>query len=171
MARRKSGNGHPVERMAAVAGAIAQTGVRTGEMGVAAAQTIGYRTAMMAAALNNPSDLANPEFIRMGAEKVEAAMEAAGAVTKGLYELNKAWVVLMTGQTEAAMAAFGQLGNCRSPGDLLAIQSRSVGVAVDAGIHASLNFLEAASALANAGMNPAYRKVRANARRLGRQQG
>lgn len=169
--RSRAGNGHPVERLAAVAGEMAKTGVKGGEMGVAAAQTIGYRTAMMAAAMGNPVDLANPEFVRMGSEKVEAAVEAVHAVAKGMEELYHAWVALSTGQSQAALAMLGGLGTVRTPADLLMLQSRSVTEAMDAGIHASLRFVEAASALTTAGLNPAYRKVRANAKRLARQHG
>ena len=68
MASQNAGNGHPTDRLLAVAGQLTKTGLRSSEMGVAAAQTIGYRTAMMTAALANPIDFANPEFIRMGAE-------------------------------------------------------------------------------------------------------
>lgn len=169
--RSKAGNGHPVERLAAVAGEMAKTGVKGGEMGVAAAQTIGYRTAMMAAALGNPVDLANPEFVRMGSEKVEAGVEAVHAVAKGLEDLYQAWIALCTGQSQAALAVLGGLGSVRTPADLLTLQSRTVTEAIDASIHASLRFVEAASALTTAGLTPAYRTVRANARRLAREHG
>lgn len=167
----KAGNGHPAERLYAVADNFAKTGMRSGEMGVAAAQTIGYRTAMMAAAMGNPVDFANPEFIRMGSEKVEASVEAFHAVATGLGEFTSAWMAMVSKQTQAATLVFGGLSACRSPADLATIQQRAFAEAVDAGIHASLRFVEAAAALTAAGMNPAYRKVRANAKRLAREQG
>ena len=77
---------------------------------------------------------------------------------------------MMAKQTQAATLMFGGLGACRSPADLVDIQRRAFAEAVDAGIHASLRFVEAAAALTAAGMKPAYRKVRANARRLAAEQ-
>ncbi len=170
MAVYKARNGHPAERLCAVAGHFAKTGLRSGEMGVAAAQTIGYRTAMMAAAMGNPVDFANPEFVRMGSEKVEASVEAFQAVATGLGEFANAWVSMVLKQTQAASQVFGGLSACRSPADFAEVQQRAFTEAVDAGVHASLRFVEAAAALTAAGINPAYRKVRANARRLAREQ-
>ncbi|QCO02724.1 phasin family protein [Azospirillum argentinense] len=171
MARRKTGNGEPTQRFLTVAGDLTRTGVKTGEMGVAAAQTIGYRTAMMAAAMNNPIDLANPEFVRMGSEKVEAMVEATHAVAKGIGEMQQAWMTLMQGQLQAAMVMVTGLGQCRNPADLMELQRRTVTETVEAGIHAALYMVESATALTQAGMTPAYRTVRANARRLAKQHG
>lgn len=169
MAGRKAGNGAPAERLFALAGDLTRTGVKTGEMGVAAAQTIGYRTAMMAAATANPIDFANPEFVRMGAEKVEALLEAGHAVAKGIGEMQLAWMTLMQGQARAAMTLAGGLGQIRGPMDVAALQQRAVTETVEAGINATLYLVESAAALTRAGMTPAYRKVRANARRLARE--
>lgn len=170
MAVYKARNGHPAERLCAVANQFAKTGMRSGEMGVAAAQTIGYRTAMMAAAMGNPVDFANPEFVRMGSEKVEASVEAFHAVATGIGEFTNAWMAMVAKQTQAASLVFGGLSACRSPADLANIQQKVFAEAMDAGIHASLRFVEAAAALTSAGINPAYRTVRANARRLAREQ-
>ena len=153
-----------------MAGQLTKTGLRSGEMGVAAAQTIGYRTAMMSAALTNPIDFANPEFIRMGSEKVEAAVEAFHAVATGIGELGQAWVTMITKQTQAAAATIGGLATCKNPMEIVDVQQRLLADAIDAGIHANLRLMEATAALAAASMNPAYRKVRANARRLAREQ-
>jgi hypothetical protein len=54
--------------------------------------------------------------------------------------------------------------------EIIDVQQRVLADAVDAGVHANLRLIEATAALAAAGMNPAYRKVRANARRLAREQ-
>lgn len=170
MAGHKTGNGHPAERLYAVAGQFAKTGMRSSEMGVAAAQTIGYRTAMMAAAMGNPVDLANPEFVLMGSEKVEASVEAFHAVATGIGEFSTAWMSMLAKQAEAATVMFGGFSACRSPSDLADIQCRVLAELIDAGIHAGLRLVEASAALTAAGMRPAYRKVRANARRLASEQ-
>ncbi|MCW2235453.1 phasin family protein [Azospirillum canadense] len=168
MARRKAGNGEPTERLLAVAGDLTRTSVKTGEMGVAAAQTIGYRTAMMAAALGNPIDFANPEFVRMGSEKVEAMVEATHAVATGVGEAHQAWFALVQGQLQTAMHLVTGLGQCRSPADFVELQRRALTESFEAGLHAAIYMVESAAALTHAGMTPAYRTVRANARRLAR---
>lgn len=170
MSSQNAGNGHPTDRLMAVAGQLTKTGLRSSEMGVAAAQTIGYRTAMMTAALANPIDFANPEFIRMGSEKVEAAVEAFHAVATGIGEFGQAWITMITKQTQAAAATIGGLATCKNPVEIVDVQQRLLADAVDAGIHANLRMIEATAALAAASMNPAYHKVRANARRLAREQ-
>lgn len=171
MARRKAGNGEPTQRLLAVADDLTRTGVKTGEMGVAAAQTIGYRTAMMAAAMGNPIDFANPEFVRMGSEKVEAMVEATHAVAMGIGEFQHSWMALMQSQLQTAMYIVGGLGECRSPADFMELQRRTLTESVEAGIHAAIHLAESAAALTQAGMTPAYRTVRANARRLARLHG
>ncbi len=170
MASSNAGNGHPTDRLLAVAGQFTKTGMRSSEMGVAAAQTIGYRTAMMAAAMSNPIDFANPEFIRMGSEKVEAAVEAFHAVATGIGEFGQAWFTMVTKQAQAAAVTIGGLATCKNPVEIVDVQQRLLADAMDAGIHANLRLIEATAALTAAGLNPAYRKVRANARRLAREQ-
>ncbi len=166
MAGHKTGRSHPAERLCAVAGQFAKAGMRSGEMSVAAAQTIGYRTAMMAAAMGNPIDFANPEFVRMGSEKVEASVEAFHAVATGISEFSVAWMNMLAKQAEAATLIFGGVSRCRSPADLADLQHRAFAGLVDAGIHAGLRLVEVSATLTAAGMKPAYHKVRANARRL-----
>lgn len=168
MAARKAGNGLTTDRMLALAGDMTRTGVRSGEMGMAAAQTIGYRTAMMAAALGNPIDLANPEFVRMGSEKVEAAVESVHALAKGVGEFVQAWTTLMGGQFHATMTTLTGLGQCRTPSDFFVLQHRSVQESVEASLHAGFYLMESVSNLTSAGLAPVHRTVRANARRLGR---
>ena len=126
---------------------------------------------MMAAAMGNPADLANPEFLRMGSEKVEAAVAATQAVAKGIGEFQHAWMALLQGQAQATMTVLTGLGQCRSPSDLIELQRRTLTETVEAGIHAGLYLVESAAALAGAGLAPAYRTVRANAHRLARRRG
>jgi hypothetical protein len=170
MADNMRGDGHPAERLSAVADTFAKTGMRSGEMGIAAAQTIGYRTAMMAAAMGTPTGFANPEFLRMGSEKIEASVEAFQAVAHGLGEFGAAWMTMLTKQTQAAALVFNGLTRCQSPTDLAEIQRKAFAQVVDASVNASLRFAEAAASITAASVKPAYRKVRANARRLAAEQ-
>lgn len=157
-------NAEPATRLLAVAGTLASNSVRQGEMGLAAAQTIGYRTAMLAAAFGNPAKLANPEFIRMGAEKVEAAAEAAQEMAEGFAELQHAFMAMFTGQARMAVTLLGGLGTARSPGEVVGLFEESINAGLNAGIH----FAESAASFTAAGLGPIHRKTRSNARRLAR---
>src|SRR5688500_3570254 len=66
---------------------LVETAGRTGDMAVASARTIGYRTARMVQALGDPVNLVDPEFARMGHEKVEAAMKSGQAVAGGVHDV------------------------------------------------------------------------------------
>lgn len=165
MAAYKAANGLsagelPATRLLGMAGALAQTGVKSGEMAAAAAQTIGYRTAMMAAAMGDPRKLANPEFVRMGAEKVEAAAEAVQEIAEGVVELQHAWMAFWSGQARLAAGFMGGPSPCSA----MELFQESM----DAGINAGLRFAESAADLAGAGLGPIHRKTRANAKRLAR---
>lgn len=167
MAGHTGDNGNHAARVFGMADTLARTGVRSGEMGVAAAETIGYRSAMLADALADPRKLANPEFTRMGSEKVIAAAQAAQEMVESLVDLQQSWVALWTGQARAAALLFGGLGTVRSPAEVVGLFQESF----DAGMSATLGLAESAAMLAGAGLGPIHRKTRANARRLRRRNG
>ncbi|WP_207455706.1 phasin family protein [Azospirillum sp. SYSU D00513] len=172
MTRRRGGKRVTPARMLALAGELARTGVQGGEVGIAAARTITHRTAMMAAAAGDPVAMANPEFVRMGTEKLEAAVEAGQAMAKGMAELGQAWTALAAGPLLPGSPAFGRVP---TPADWLAWQSRAAGAMASGmmmgGMAAGLRLAEAWSAVASAGLAPVHRTVSANARRLGRERG
>jgi hypothetical protein len=130
---------------------------------LAAATTIGHRTAMLAAAASDPAALGHPEFKRMGQEKIDAGLEV-GAILGGrlaLLPLHVAswWWSAATrgGEAVAAMAL------SRSPAELALAQQRYV-----SGLAASTRRLvEAAVGDLAAGLAPVHRVAAANARRLG----
>lgn len=165
-----SANGFGATPVAAMMDGLMRTATLQGELGVAAARTIGYRTAMMAGALHDPRALTDPEFVRMGAEKVEAAAESATALAVGIADLQEAWIALMTGPVQAAALALGGIGVCRTPMDLMDLQRRWVQDSVTAGMAAGMRFAESAAALGGAALAPMHRKASANARRLERRQ-
>jgi len=168
MASRRKTPAGVAARMTAMMDEMTRTAQKHGELGVAAARTIGFRTAMMADTLQDPASLADPEFVRMGAEKVEAAAEAATAMAVGMAELQHAWMALLSGPAQAATLAMTSMGTCRSPMDLLSIQQRWWEESLHAGMNASLHFAESAASLASAGLPAFHRRASANARRLAR---
>ncbi|MGQ9366258.1 phasin family protein [Azospirillum sp. ST 5-10] len=166
-----SGNGgrdRAAARLAAMMDDLMRTATLQGELGVAAARTIGYRTAMLAGAMQDPQALVDPEFVRMGAEKVEAAAESATALAAGIADLQDAWMALLTGPAQAAALAVGGVGACRTPFDLLDVQRRWMEESIASGMAAGLRFAEAAAALGGAALAPMHRRASANARRLER---
>lgn len=170
MAARR-GSESTVARLAAVVDDLTRTAGKHGEMGVAAARTIGYRTAMLAGTLTDPVSITDPEFVRMGAEKVEAVAEATTEMAIGLAELQHAWMALFTGPMQATTLALTSFGAVRSPLDLITIQQRWWEESVNAGMNASMHFVESAVALTSAGLPAFHRRARANARRLARVHG
>lgn len=168
MAARRAGTTDPTARLAAVVGELAKTAEQQGELGVAAARTIGFRTAMLAGTLTDPLSATDPEFLRMGAEKVEAAAEAATALAVGVAGLQHAWLSLFTGPVRATTHAMASLGACRSPIDLLGVQQRWWEESVSAGISAGMHIVEQTASLAGAGLPAFHRRASANARRLAR---
>lgn len=157
--------------IASVYNRLIRTAVQQSDLGLVSARTIGYRTAMMAEALADPVELTNPEFLRMGTEKMEAAAESAGAMAHGLADLQKAWMGLFLAPAQAMTTALCGFGACRSPADLLTAQRRLVEGSIMAGVNAGLHFAESAAVLAGAGLRPIHRKASANARRLARVNG
>jgi hypothetical protein len=130
---------------------------------IAAATTIGYRTAMLAA-VRDAAELHDPEFVRMGTEKVEAAA-AAGAEMVLAGPLLPFWILewgWSAGQhTQAALV---EAMFCRSPGELAVLQQRWAGQMASA----NEKFAETLLGVAAAGLRPIPPAPAANARRLGR---
>lgn len=164
--RRGSGPKGTTERLNAVVDELSRTAGKHGELGVAAVRTIGFRTAMLAETLNDPMSITDPEFVRMGAEKMEAVAEATTAMAVGMAELQHAWMALFTGPVQATTLAMTSIGACRSPMDLVSIQQRWWEESVNAGMNASMHFMESAASLAGAGLPAFHRRASANARRL-----
>lgn len=137
-------------------------------LAVAAAQTIGYRTAMMARAIGNGEALDHPEFSLMGREKVEAALESGQALLAGSGAFQDAWTIWLTGQTRAAVWAMQEFLRCRTLADMAGVQQRYVLSSMGSTIAASIRLTQSATRLASAGMAPVHRTASANARRLAR---
>jgi hypothetical protein len=159
--------GSAAGRIQGMARELTDTAEKAGQLGMAAASTITHRAVMMAQAMSDPvAAMSNPEFTRMGVEKVEAAVEATRALTEGFQDLGLAWWELMAGQMQLASEAATGLQRCRTPTDFMALQSQSFSRCMTAGMAAGLRFAESATALMGAGLNPMHRTASANARRL-----
>ncbi|HYH20028.1 MAG TPA: phasin family protein [Azospirillum sp.] len=168
MTARKARRRHAAISPMAVVGTLMRTAEQHGELGLAAARTIGYRTALMAGALQDPTKLTNPEFVLMGTEKVEAAAKAVHAFSMGMADLQDAWVSLCTLPVRTMSAVFsGGFDWQRAPMEVWSLNARIV----EDTVVASMRFAQSAASLAGAGLAPIHRTASANARRLERRHG
>jgi hypothetical protein len=129
----------------------------------AAGATIAHRGAMLAAA-RDAAAFADPEFTRMGHEKLEAAAAAATAMTLAapLFSLRfLEWSWSVGQRTQWALAAAAA---ARSLPALALVQRQWASALASA----NLRLFESAAGVAAAGLRPVHRTAAANARRLGR---
>jgi hypothetical protein len=159
-ARRSSG------RLIDAGNELARAASASAEMTVAAAQTIGFRSLKMAQAAGDPVALADPEFTRMGQEKVEASIESLQAIAHALYDLGEAVGALTAGQSHCLYRAWAQMVRCTSPLEAALVQQRTIEASLYSLSATSARMVQAASKLVGAGMYPLHKKAAANARRL-----
>jgi hypothetical protein len=153
---RSLATGTDMARLAETASALA----------VASGRTIGYRSAMLVKAMGNPVALADPEFHRMGHEKVQAGTEAAHAVAASFGPLHEAWAAWMVAQARMAQALFAGLDWTVPPAERWRRQSRAMERGWAAATVAAVRLGEAAVRTAGAGLKPIHTVASANAERL-----
>jgi hypothetical protein len=145
---------------------LVETASRTGDMAVASARTIGYRTARIVQALGDPVSLVDPEFARMGHEKVEAAMKSGQAMADGVHALGAVWQQWVFGQLEDGTRCLGELSAARNPLELVCIWQRLAMTTLLNATTAAAHLAEASSRLSGAGLDPVLTVAAANAERL-----
>lgn len=138
-------------------------------MNVAAATTIAVRTPMIAAAVQDPRRLADPELSLMVTEKVEAAAAAAAAVASKSALAPAVHATRWLGD-HAALLARGTAGmaTARSADGVWAQWLRMAEGAALINASYGAAMLGAAVDLGAAALKPVHRAATANARRLGR---
>jgi hypothetical protein len=144
------------------------TSLKGGELAVASGRVIAERAALGVGALVDPSTVDHTEFARMVPEK----MKAFSAASAALQRRSGQFVAEMTrfAGTEAALAlsAAGELALCRSPADLLALQSRLALAWFGRAVSQSLALGALAIGAGGAALAPVHRAATGNARRLQR---
>ena len=139
--------------------------MQTAEMMVAAAEVITHRTTRMALAGTSPSARDRTEFLRMGTEKVEAAIESGAAALRhdGMAHVARAqqlWQQLATD----VMTSTCNAGQGATPMTMALPWWRAMVAASTAQAHAAASVVE----LTTAAVAPYHRRARANATRLRR---
>ncbi len=145
---------------------------RAHELAAAAAETIAHRSARMAGALVDPrgrtntSGLADPEFRRMGAEKLQAGAASARAMALRLAAGQHLWRDFWLLQFRRGSALLPRIAANPSPLDMARLGAESGGLL----LADCLGFWAKAAALgeavADAGARPIHRTATANAHRL-----
>ena len=153
-------------RMAEVGAELATTAVTFVEMSAAAQTTIALRMLRLGETLANPARLADPEFRRMGQEKVVATSQAAFALAEGVRVVQDGlwdWAAI---QATAWERLGMELATARDPMVFPTAVSRFTDRSLDAAETAASHVAMATSRLAGLGLAPLHRATRANARRL-----
>lgn len=141
--------------------------LKTTEMLAASAEVISHRTGRMASCGPLPSSEDQREFTLMGQEKIEAATEAAAAMTShALDTQQRLWKSAMRHMLYGSSAMLS-LVSSRSPKEAAENQVRLVRALARSAI-ATTKLSGAPASFAHRGLDPIHARATANALRLGR---
>ncbi|HET6519862.1 MAG TPA: phasin family protein [Geminicoccaceae bacterium] len=164
--RRPTGPFGAATRAARSGAELMRLATRTGEMMLAAGQTIDHRTGMLRDAWGDPVAMADPEFTLMASEKVDAFWRSHDAMGGKAAPAFQAWLTWLTAQARINMSAMTALSRCRSPQAAAAVQARYLqSSAVNAG-KAAERLGRLGIAAAALGLTPVHEAATANAKRL-----
>lgn len=136
------------------------------DVATASAETIGHRTAMIRAAMTNPTGLANPEFATMSREKLVVAGEAATAMMRRMGGAHRIWTDYWFQQMQRACAALPELAGSRTPTRLMQVATVSAGTWMSDCMAFWMKATNFSENVADAAAKPIRRSVVANANRL-----
>lgn len=141
---------------------------RAYELANASAATIAHRGGMIGRELAAPTGFADPEFARMGQEKVLAAGQATAAMLQRFAGGHSIWTDFWFQQLRRSLSVLPRLAASRSPLHLAQIAALSGGTLMSDCFALWARTAELSEAVADAGARPVHRVAAANARRLGK---
>jgi len=141
---------------------------RAHELANASAATIAHRGVMIGRELATPTGFADPEFARMGQEKVLAAGLAATAMLQRFAGGHRIWTDFWLQQLRRSFSVLPQIAASRSPVHLAQIAALSGGALMSDCVALWARTAELSQAAADAAARPVHRVAVANARRLGK---
>ncbi len=141
---------------------------RAADIANVSAQTIAHRGVMIGRELAAPTGFADPEFARMGREKVLAAGEAGNAMLWRFAGGHRVWTDFWFQQLRRSFSVLPQIAASRSPVHLAQIVAHSGGTLMSDCFALWAKAANLSEAVADAGARPIHRVAAANARRLGR---
>jgi hypothetical protein len=137
--------------------------MKTGELAAASAQTIHHRTQRMARAGLNSSARDRKEFLLMGQEKLEAAVESTARMATEAVALNQRLAHMMFKQMQAQAWALSGAAY-RTPYDWMKAYTQLIqGGSLTQSRAVGASLVRSAAA----GLKPVHSRARANAKRLG----
>ncbi len=139
---------------------------KTRELAAASSETIRRRTALINKAIQTGKGLHNPEFDRMGTEKLKVMFDSWRATRLRAPALNRLLMQHWGTWMHRSMASAAALASCRSPNAAAAIGFNATAAMV--GDLASLNLalIRLGQQLSEAAATPVHRVATGNARRL-----
>jgi hypothetical protein len=143
--------------------------IKSSEIALAAGQTIGYRTLMMAganAAALTPRE--RREFSRMYTEKLQAMADYGQIMAREMMRLNEQFAMMAWSELVSAGMAMTSLATGQNPADAFTAQTRLINAAGKRASDASQKISTAMTRVAVEGIAPVHSAVTANARRLAR---
>ena len=141
--------------------------LQAAQLSTASATVIGRRMALGHAAMQDPANADHAEFLRMGAEKSTAAMEAAGAALRQSPAVAASLARYGFGEMAAAWQSGMKVATAPSPAGAAQAQMQYATEAFGRAVSLYLGLGAAAARMAGAMTAPVLRTAAANARRLG----
>ncbi len=142
---------------------------KTRELAVASGDTILRRTALLEKAIRSGKGLNDPEFVRIGSEKLEALSESFAAAAPKVAALNPLMARYWGSLTQRSITSAFALSRCRSPGEAAAVSFGVTTAMMADGAAFGLGLIRWNQQLLQAATAPVHRVAKDNARRLGSQ--
>jgi hypothetical protein len=155
-----------VSKSSATARRSANTAFKAHETMGAAAEVIAARTEMAALAMTNPSVETTAEMNLMVAEKVAAFSEAGAAMTVGATAMAGKGARYAADEVAAAGVGMAQLTACRSPLELMMVQSRLATDFFNRSMAYGIGMNALVARTGDKALAPVHKAVTANSRRL-----
>lgn len=141
---------------------------KAGEVAIASAQVIGHRTHRLANTGPAPSARDQREFSLMSQEKGQAALEMAQAMAMPMLVLSQQFATMILKQMLTASAAMISIGASRSAAESAERHSKLVRDTLNDTVAAASKLSGSTAQLARRALKPVHKRVRGNARRLGK---
>lgn len=138
---------------------------KSGEMMLASAQVIGYRTNPLLPARGSSN---RRELVLMGTEKVAAAAESSQAMAFGWMQLNQQLGAIALRQMAAASMAMMSIAASRTPQEALDRQAGFVRSTLNRSAVGAAQVSGSAARGAQRALKPVHSRVTGNVRRLGK---
>lgn len=151
-----------------IGASLAKSAQAAGELAVASGVVINRRGQMLGAAVGAPLAGANPEFVRMGAEKAIAMSSIGTGMFPNILALQRTWMNLGLVQVRLATVMTGALLQSSSPAVAAKVIARAAEKALADGVDAVLDVAQSGQAIVDGALKPLHRAASLNAKRLSR---